>query len=74
MLALSFRLGTMKPRPEIFEKAAELAGVPPRDIFYTDDRPEHVAAARQAGYDAVQYTTTPELLTELRRRGIAMNV
>jgi putative hydrolase of the HAD superfamily len=74
VLALSFRLGTMKPRPEIFEKAAELAGVPPREIFYTDDRPEHIAAARQANYDAVQYTTTPELLAELHRRGIKANI
>ena len=61
----------MKPRHDIFYQAAELAGVSPREIFYTDDRPEHVAAARQVGYDAVQYTDTPSLLSEMRRRGIA---
>ena len=74
VLALSYRMGTMKPRREIFERAAVLASVAPGEIFYTDDRPEHVAAAREVGYDAVQYTDTPALVAELRRRGIAINL
>jgi len=73
VLALSYRLGTMKPRREIFEQAAELAGVPPRDIFYTDDRPEHIAAAREVGYDAVQFADTPSLVAELRQRGLRVD-
>jgi putative hydrolase of the HAD superfamily len=71
VLALSYQMGTMKPRPQIFQQAAELAGVSPAAIFYTDDRPEHVAAAREVGYGAVQYTDTPTLIAELRQRGIA---
>jgi putative hydrolase of the HAD superfamily len=70
VLALSYQMGLMKPRQEMFHEAAALAGVSPGEIFYTDDRPEHVAAARRVGYDAVQYTDTPSLLTELRRRGM----
>ncbi len=73
VLALSYQLGTIKPRHDIFEQAAALAGVSPGEIFYTDDRPEHVAAAREVGYDAVQYTDTPGLVAELRRRGIEVN-
>lgn len=73
VLALSYQMGTMKPRREIFEQAAALAGVPPSEIVYTDDRPEHVAAAREVGYDAVQFTDTSALVAELRRRGIAIN-
>jgi glucose-1-phosphatase len=72
VLALSYQMGTMKPRHDIFHQAAELAGVAPREIFYTDDRPEHIAAAREVGYDAVQYNDTPSLLAELQRRGIAI--
>lgn len=71
VLALSFQLGSIKPRQTIFERAAKLAGVAPAEIFFTDDRPEHVAAAREVGYDAVQFTDAPSLINELRQRGIA---
>jgi HAD superfamily hydrolase (TIGR01509 family) len=73
VLALSFQIGAIKPDPRIFARAAELASVPRGEIFYTDDRAEHVAAARQAGFDAVVYTSTPQLVAELRRRGVAFN-
>ncbi|GIW95109.1 MAG: hydrolase phosphatase [Pirellulaceae bacterium] len=66
--ALSFELGVMKPSEEIFHKAADLAGVPPAEIFFVDDRPEHVAGARQVGFDAVRYEAADQLAEELRRR------
>lgn len=72
--ALSFEIGAMKPDATIFVRAAELAGVAPREIFYVDDIPGHVAAARQVGFDAVQYTTAAALAGELRQRGVGMNL
>ena len=71
--ALSFRIGHCKPEPAIFAAAAELAGAEPGEIFFTDDRPEHVAGARAAGFDAVQYTSTAELAAALRERGARFN-
>jgi FMN phosphatase YigB (HAD superfamily) len=71
--ALSYELGACKPSPKIFEAAARLAGVEPRDIFFVDDIAGHVAAARECGFDAVQYTTTPKLVDDLRQRGIEFN-
>jgi FMN phosphatase YigB (HAD superfamily) len=71
--ALSFELKACKPSPRMFEAAAKLAGVAPGEIFYVDDIAGHVAAARQVGFDAVLYTTTPALVAELRARGIALN-
>jgi FMN phosphatase YigB (HAD superfamily) len=71
--ALSYRIGAAKPDSAIFEAAARLAGVGPQDIFFTDDTPGHVEAARAAGFDAVQYTATAELVGELRRRGVELN-
>lgn len=68
--ALSFRIGTMKPNPAIFLAAAGLAGCRPEEIMYVDDIPEHVAGARAVGFDAVQYTDTPQLTAELRCRGL----
>ncbi len=73
VFALSFRIGAMKPDPRIYAKAAELAGVAPREIFFCDDIAGHVAAANEAGFDAVQYTTTPALVAAMRRRGLRFN-
>jgi len=71
--ALSYELGACKPSPEIYRAAAELAGVAPGEIFFVDDVAGHVAGARQAGFDAAQYTTTPKLVDDLRRRGVRFN-
>jgi FMN phosphatase YigB (HAD superfamily) len=71
--ALSFEIGVAKPEKAIFCKAAELAGCPPEEIFYTDDIAGNVAGARSAGLDAVVYTSTTELVKELRKRGVEFN-
>ena len=71
--ALSYRIGACKPDAAIFRAAAELAGCRPEKIFYIDDVAGHVAGARAAGFDAVQYTTTAELVEELRKRGVEFN-
>ena len=70
---LSFQVHAMKPDPAIYEKAAEMAGVEPKEIFYVDDIAGHVEAARAVGFDAVQYTTTPKLVDDLRERGVRFN-
>ena len=73
VIALSYELKAMKPDPAAYLKAAELAGVAPGDIFYVDDMPDNVVAAREAGLDAVQYTSTHDLAIELRKRDVGMN-
>lgn len=71
--ALSYQLGACKPSPKIYAAAARLAGVAPSEIFFVDDIAGHVEAARDSGFDAVQYTTTPLLVDELRARGLDFN-
>ncbi len=71
--AMSFEFHVMKPAPQIYEAAARLAGAEPGDIFFTDDRPENVAAARQVGWDAVRFTSPAALSRELFKRRIALN-
>jgi putative hydrolase of the HAD superfamily len=71
--ALSFEIGKMKPDAAIYQAAAEMAGVDPAEIFFTDDTVGHVEAARAAGFDAVQFTGTPRLVEELRQRGVKLN-
>ncbi len=72
-VVLSYKVGAVKPEPKIFQAAAEMACVPPAEIFFVNDIPGHVAAARAVGFDAVQYTTTPALVSELRHRGVRFN-
>ena len=70
---LSYRIGVCKPDAAIFYTAAEMAGHAPEEIFFTDDMPEHVVGARGVGFDAVQYTSAPALIAELRNRGVRLN-
>jgi FMN phosphatase YigB (HAD superfamily) len=67
---LSFEARSMKPSAAIYEHAVRRAGVPTRDVFFTDDKAENVAGALAAGLDAVLFTTTSELEEVLRRRGV----
>lgn len=67
---LSFETHTCKPHSAIFHAAAHAAGVTPAECFFTDDTPGHVEAARQLGLDAVVYSDTPQLRTDLCVRGL----
>lgn len=71
--ALSFEIGAMKPAPQIYAAAAEMAGAAPAEIFFTDDRPENVAAARAAGWDAVVFESAAQFGDSLRERGVTIN-
>ncbi|MBN2476653.1 MAG: HAD family phosphatase [Pirellulales bacterium] len=73
LYALSYQIGVAKPDAAIFRAAARLAGVEPHEVFFVDDIAGHVAGAKAVGFDAVQYTSTPELVAELRRRGVRFN-
>ena len=71
--ALSCEIHAAKPNAAMYQAAAELAGAAPGEIFFTDDNPDNVAGARDAGFDAVQYTSTPELAADLRARRVEFN-
>jgi FMN phosphatase YigB (HAD superfamily) len=71
--ALSYRIGTAKPHRAIFRAAAELAGVDPADVFFTDDIPGNIAGAREAGFDSVLYTSASSCAKALRSRGLRFN-
>jgi HAD superfamily hydrolase (TIGR01509 family) len=70
---LSFEVGAAKPGREIFERATKEADVEPAETFFVDDRPEHVAGAREYGWQAEVYTTPTQLAADLRRRGLSIN-
>lgn len=49
-LLLSYELGSRKPEPEIFERAASLAGITPSRCLFFDDGPQNCAAAEPLGF------------------------
>jgi len=67
---LSYEVGAMKPSPKIYHEAIARAGCRPEEIFFTDDIPSYVEAARREGIDAVQFESLPQLERELQARGI----
>lgn len=73
VIALSYKLGAMKPDRTIYEQAAELANVEPNRIFFTDDLEENVRGAQEAGWSAVQFESVNELAIQLRECGLKFN-
>lgn len=54
---LSFELGAVKPRPEIYEDAVRGLGVAPEQALFLDDREENVEGARAIGLHAALFTS-----------------
>jgi putative hydrolase of the HAD superfamily len=71
--ALSYQVHAAKPERAVYVAAAQLAGYEPGEIFFVDDRPENVAGAREAGYEAVLFTDAPQFAVELRKHGFRFN-
>jgi glucose-1-phosphatase len=71
---LSYEVGVMKPDAGIYAAAAATAGVPAHRIFFCDDLPQHVAAARTAGWDAELFTSASDLIDQLAARGLTLSL
>jgi len=71
--AMSHEIGAMKPEPASYEKAAEIAGAEPAEIFFTDDREENIQGATKAGFQTMQFTNASELGQRLRSLGLRFN-
>jgi len=69
-VVLSHEVLAVKPDRGIYEIAAARAGVAADRIFFCDDLPAHVEAARAAGWDAEVFVSAPALAEQLARRGL----
>ncbi|MXZ36101.1 MAG: HAD family phosphatase [Acidobacteria bacterium] len=69
---LSYELGCLKPEPAIYRIAIDRAGVRPQEIFFADDRPENVEAARQAGIVATRFQSEQQLKLALGQAGVVI--
>ncbi|MFE7740948.1 HAD family hydrolase [Nocardia sp. NPDC057455] len=62
----SCKVGIRKPDPEIFAFAAEQAGVASGQCLLIDDLAENCSAAREAGWQAVQFHDAGQAIAEVR--------
>lgn len=60
---ISAFVGYQKPNPRIFQFALDITQKSPKEIFYVDDRKEHVEAAQKLGIRGIVHTS----LLETRR-------
>ncbi len=67
---LSYRLKSLKPDAKIFEETAKLLQLDTGDIFYINDLPENVDAARKVGLNCHLFVG-PE---ELRERFVTLKL
>lgn len=58
-----------KPEPRIYEITEARSGRSGSDLFFTDDNPANIAAARARGWDAHLFTDAASLEQQLRRSG-----
>ncbi|HEX9774197.1 MAG TPA: HAD family phosphatase [Actinomycetota bacterium] len=58
--------GMRKPEPGIYALACEQLGVRPQEAAFVDDIPVNVEGAAAVGMHAIRFTTTEEVLAELR--------
>ena len=64
----SFRVGAIKPQPEIYRIAEQRLGLDPRATVFVDDLARNVAGARACGWTAIHHVnpaTTREALAAL---------
>lgn len=59
-----------KPDPAIYHLAEQRFGYAGTDIFFTDDNPANIEAAKAMGWNALQFTDAPALEAELVRIGL----
>jgi glucose-1-phosphatase len=73
-IVLSHEVGAAKPERSIYDLATARAGVDPERIFFCDDLPPHVDAARAAGWDAECFESAHLLTEQLARRGLNLGL
>ncbi len=61
-------LGTYKRDPNGYKIISQKLNVSPENILFIDDMPENIEAAKQAGLQTIQFTTSEEVLKELQSK------
>ena len=65
---LSYKIGHLKPEPEIYKYVIDNTPFPKEELFFIDDLKSNVESARSEGIDSVQYFDYDELVKECHLR------
>ena len=66
----SYQIGLAKPDPAAFDHVATSMDIAPAEIFFLDDNPANVNAARTSGFIAEQVSGFEQISTVLKSHGI----
>ena len=69
----SFRVGAIKPQPEIYRIAEERLGLDPRATVFVDDLARNVAGARAAGWTAIHHVNPAMTREALAALGVRVD-
>lgn len=69
-VTVSGEIGLIKPERAIYAHHADAFTLAPAATLFIDDSPKNVAAAIDAGWQAVQFTDAATLRADLSRRGV----
>ena len=68
----SARIGLIKPEAAIYARALETFGITAHETLFIDDVAHNVAAAREAGWQAMQFHDPAQCEAELARLGVGL--
>lgn len=69
-LFLSHEVGFVKPESEIYHAVEKVSGFPSGEHIFIDDILEYVNAAKDIGWDGIQYVGYDDLILNLKSKGI----
>ena len=70
---ISGAVGLIKPDRAIFDLVAQRHQIAPSRAIFIDDSPKNVAAAAEAGFDAIVFESPDQLRHELAGRGLPVD-
>lgn len=65
-LFLSYEIGHVKPEEEIYRFVLDSIKLNPAEVLYIDDIEEYVVAAKNLGWNAVQFKSNEKLIEDLK--------
>jgi putative hydrolase of the HAD superfamily len=69
-LILSYKVKSVKPETAIYEALRKKSNCNYSDIIYIDDRKELIEEAKKLNLNCIQFVSTPQLITDLKKYAI----
>jgi putative hydrolase of the HAD superfamily len=70
---LSCDVGYTKPDPKIYDLLLKKLHLSPEECLLIDNKMDNVLAAQNMGFDSICFTSSEQLLMELKKRGLLLN-